>query len=358
MNRRVRNPRPVGEMLADEIEGHGWTQAEFAAVLGRPEQFVSEIVNGKKEITRESAAQIGAALGQSAEFWLSFQDQYLLDQQDRDSKTQQDLSDVRRRARLNRLVPLSTLRKRGVLAGGDLDELEAEVVGLLEMRSIEDEPMFTIAARRSNRDEPVSSTQTAWVGCVRRQARARGKIRPYSKSRLEALAASLPRQLTNPESFRELPSLFAEVGVILVFVEALPSAKIDGCSFILGRTPVIALSGRGKRLDKVLWTLLHEVAHVLLGHVTTDVAVESLEEVDDADGAEHDADLRAKSWLLPDPLPAPPARLGVGWVEAVAGERGLAPIVIVGQLQKEGRLDWRTTLAKNAPTVDRVLAAW
>jgi HTH-type transcriptional regulator/antitoxin HigA len=358
MNQRVRNPRPVGQFLAAEIESHGWTQAEFAAVLGRPEQFVSEIVNGKKEITRESAAQIGAALGQSAEFWLSFQDQYLLDQQAKDSKTQQDLSDVRRRARLNRLVPLSTLRKRGVLAGEDLDELETEVVELLEMRSIDDDPKFTIAARRSNRDEPVSATQTAWVGCVRRQARARGKIRPYSKSRIEALAASLPRRLTGPDSFKELPSLFAEAGVILVFVEALPSAKIDGCSFMLGRTPVIALSGRGKRLDKVLWTLLHEVAHVLLGHVTTDVAVESLEELGEPDEAERDADLRARSWLLPDPLPVPPARIGAGWVEAVARERGLAPIVIVGQLQKDNRLDWRTTLAKNAPTVDKVLAAW
>lgn len=358
MNQRVLKPRPAGHLLADEIESHGWTQAEFAAVLGRPEQFVSEIVNGKKEITRESAAQIGAALGQSAEFWLSFQDQYLLDLQAKDSKTQQDLSNVRRRARLNRLVPLSTLQKRGVLAGQGLDELEAEVVELLEMRSIDENPKFTIAARRSNRDEPVSPTQTAWVGCVRRQARARGKARRYSKPSLEALAASLPRQLTEPESFRDLPALFAEAGVIVVFVEALPGAKIDGCSFVLGRTPVIAVSGRGKRLDKVLWTLLHEVAHLLLGHVTTDVAVESLEEAGEPDAAERDADLLARTWLLPDPLPVPPVRIGAGWVEAVARERGLAPIVIVGQLQKDSRLDWRTTLAKNAPTVSKVLAAW
>lgn len=358
MNQRVRNPLPVGQFLAAEVESHGWTQAEFAAILGRPEQFVSEIVNGKKEITRESAAQIGAALGQSAEFWLSFQDQYLLDQQDRDSRTQRELSDVRRRARLNRLVPLSTLRKRGILAGGDLTELEAEVVELLEMRSISDDPKFTIAARRSNRDEAVSSTQFAWVGCVRRLARARVSIRPYSKARLEALAASLPRRLTNPDAFRELPALFAEAGVILVFVEALPSAKIDGCSFVLGRTPVIALSGRGKRLDKVLWTLLHEVAHVLLGHVTADVAVESLDDVGEPDADEREADRRASMWLLPQPLPEPPARIGAGWVDAVAHERGLAPIVIVGQLQKDNLLDWRTTLAKDAPNVDKVLATW
>lgn len=64
---------PAGEFLADELEARGWTQAEFAAILDRPAQFVSEIISGKKEITRESATQIGAALGTSAEMWLSLE---------------------------------------------------------------------------------------------------------------------------------------------------------------------------------------------------------------------------------------------------------------------------------------------
>lgn len=69
---------PVGEILADELDARGWTQADFAEVLGRSTQFVSEIISGKKEITRESASQIGAALGTSAEFWLNLQDSYPL----------------------------------------------------------------------------------------------------------------------------------------------------------------------------------------------------------------------------------------------------------------------------------------
>src|SRR5262249_55489470 len=87
---------PVGELLGDELEARGWTQADFAAVLDRPTQFVSEIVTGKKEITRESAAQIGAALGQSAEYWLKLQDQYLLAEQAKNETTQEKLEEVRR----------------------------------------------------------------------------------------------------------------------------------------------------------------------------------------------------------------------------------------------------------------------
>lgn len=358
MSDRVPNPVPVGRFLAEEIEAHGWTQAEFAAVLGRPVQFVSEIVNGKKEITRESAAQIGAALGQTPEFWLSFQDQYLLSEQAKSTRTQQDLSEVRRRARLNGLVPVATLRKRGVLVGKDLDELEQEVAELLELDSIDDDPAFHIAARRSNHDEPVSSVQVAWVACVRRAARKRTTIKPFSKSKLERLAEQLPTLLSSPSGFRDLPEAFADTGVVLVYVEALPGAKIDGCAFTLDGTPVIALSGRGKRLDKVLWTLLHEVAHLVLGHISHDVFVETLDDHDETDGKEKEADRRADGWLLPKPLPEAPARVGAGWVNRVASERRLSPIVIVGQLQKRQVLDWRTTLARNPPTVTEALETW
>ena len=31
---------PAGEILADELDARGWTQADFAEVLGRPAQFV------------------------------------------------------------------------------------------------------------------------------------------------------------------------------------------------------------------------------------------------------------------------------------------------------------------------------
>lgn len=41
---------PPGEYLRDELEERGWTVAEFADILGRPGQAVSEILNAKKSI--------------------------------------------------------------------------------------------------------------------------------------------------------------------------------------------------------------------------------------------------------------------------------------------------------------------
>jgi HTH-type transcriptional regulator / antitoxin HigA len=360
MSDHVVGPVPAGQILGAEIESRGWTQADFAAVLGRPTQFVSEIISGKKEITRESAAQIGAALGTTPEYWLNLQDSYLLDEQAKNTATQRELDKVRRRARLNKLAPVSTLIKREIIHGRTVDEQEAELRELFELSDINDEPGFVVAARRSNTSENLSVTQTTWVACVRREARARTAAAAYSRERLTDLAAELPRLLTTPEKFRGLPELLATTGIRLVYVEAFPGAKIDGCAFFfLDGKPVIGLSGRGKRMDKILFTLLHELAHLVLGHVKPDgIIVEEVEQHADESAEEKDANSLAGSWILPQPLPFTRDRINQAWITRIAEERGLAPIVVIGQLQNLKRLDWRSTLAKNAPAVTDVLADW
>ena len=90
----------------------------------------------------------------------------------------------------------------------------------------------------------------------------------------------------------------------LIYVEAFPKGKLDGSAMIVGETPLIGISGRGKRLDKALFTILHETAHVLLGHVSTDgvVIVDDLSEAgQDEEGV---ADRLAGELAILGPLPA------------------------------------------------------
>ena len=354
------NQAPVGELLGREIEARGWSQADFAAILERPTQFVSEIVNGKKEITRESAAQIGAALDQTAEFWLKLQDQYLLAEQAKNKTTRTKLDEVRRRARLNDKGPIQLLRKRGYLTSTTLSDLEAEVMSLFELESLDDEPAFAAAAKRANRDEDISMLQRAWVACVRMEARQLPPEQRYSPKGLRRLAATLSRTLNTADDFDDLPTRMSEVGVRLVYVEALPGAKIDGCAMVIDGYPVIGLSGRGKRLDKVLFTLLHEIAHILLKHVDNEhLIVEDLDDKQESETKrEQDANEQAAGLEFPDGFPSVPARIGAAWVDRTAEDLGVARILVVGQLQHRGRLDWRTTLAKNAPAVSQALESW
>jgi HTH-type transcriptional regulator / antitoxin HigA len=62
---------PPAEFIKDELEARGWSQGTFAKILGRPLQAVNMIINGKKAITAQTAAEIGAAFGTSATFWMN-----------------------------------------------------------------------------------------------------------------------------------------------------------------------------------------------------------------------------------------------------------------------------------------------
>jgi HTH-type transcriptional regulator/antitoxin HigA len=91
------DPVPAGQMLLAHLDARGWKQTDFAEIIGRPNQTVNEIINGKKEITRETAAQIGAATGIKAGAWLHIQDAYKLWELSRNEAHLAKLAEIRKR---------------------------------------------------------------------------------------------------------------------------------------------------------------------------------------------------------------------------------------------------------------------
>jgi HTH-type transcriptional regulator/antitoxin HigA len=251
---------------------------------------------------------------------------------------------------------MAVLRKRGIITATSTADQAGQVMQLMGIKSLEEQPRWQLAARRCNYDEPLTPTQNAWFACVRRVA-PDAPSQDYSSRKLQALAKQVSRLVRDAKSFAKLPEQFDAVGVRLVFVEAFPSSKISGASYQDEAGPIIALSGRGQRLDKVLFTLLHEVAHVVRGDVSAD-GKPLIDEDDHTLGDEDKADDLASGWVFDQPLPMAPARIGAGWVNAVANERGVHPIVVVGRLQRAGVLAWRTALVKNAPNATPYLKTW
>jgi HTH-type transcriptional regulator/antitoxin HigA len=257
---------------------------------------------------------------------------------------------------MNALAPLSVLRKRGIIRGRTTREQAEEIKTLFGIKDLDDEPSFIAAARRSNADETFTPTQKAWLACAQQKARL-VEVSKFSAAELEELGAALSQRVVSEKDFVEFPKLFAMVGVKLVYVESFPSSKIDAAAFLQGDTPVIALSGRGQRMDKVLFALLHEVAHILLGHLDEGLLV--LDELDSSRGAiEQAADAKASELLLPQALPRVPTRLGADWINSTASALGIHPILLIGRLQKLGKIPWRTALVRKAPNVSAQLQTW
>lgn len=74
----MRNPIHPGEILKDELEELGISGAELARQLKVPENRMSEIMRGRRNITADTALRLGKWFGNSALFWMNLQKNYEL----------------------------------------------------------------------------------------------------------------------------------------------------------------------------------------------------------------------------------------------------------------------------------------
>ena len=67
-----------GEHLAEELEALGMSAAALARRLRVPTNRITEILNGERAITGDTALRLAHFFGTSAEFWLNLQTLYEL----------------------------------------------------------------------------------------------------------------------------------------------------------------------------------------------------------------------------------------------------------------------------------------
>jgi addiction module HigA family antidote len=67
-----------GEHLAEELKELGMSAAELARRLDVPTNRVTNILNGQRSITGDTALRLAHFFGTSAEFWLNLQSLYEL----------------------------------------------------------------------------------------------------------------------------------------------------------------------------------------------------------------------------------------------------------------------------------------
>jgi antitoxin HigA-1 len=67
-----------GEHLAEELETLGMSAAELARKLDVPTNRVTQILNGERSITGDTALRLAHFFGTSPQFWLNLQTLYEL----------------------------------------------------------------------------------------------------------------------------------------------------------------------------------------------------------------------------------------------------------------------------------------
>jgi addiction module HigA family antidote len=74
----ARTPIHPREVLADDLEALDMSAAELSRRLKVPTNRVTEILNGQRAITADTALRLAHFFGTSAQFWLNLQNLYEL----------------------------------------------------------------------------------------------------------------------------------------------------------------------------------------------------------------------------------------------------------------------------------------
>lgn len=329
---------PPGEFLQDELEARHWSQIELAEIMGRPQRLISEIIQGKKAITAETAQQLGKALGTSAEFWLNLESMYQL------SKVGAADDQIAQRAALYGRFPVREMVKRGWLSGSEkVDVLERQLLAFFGIASLDAPLSFCHAARKTEAESAPSMLQLAWL--CRARAVARGQeVSVYEPDHLLKAIEHLKSLRLHPEGVQEVARILRQAGIRLVVVEPIKGSKIDGaCFWLADDEPVIALSLRLDRIDNFWFVLRHELEHVLLNHgrdegfiIDMDVSNLAAAQISEEERLANEA--ATLFCAQPDAIDSFLARVGPYVAEkkvlALAEQLGVHPGLIVGQLQR------------------------
>lgn len=142
-----------------------------------------------------------------------------------------------------------------------------------------------------------------------------------------------------PAYIRHLEKKLSEKGIIFIVEPSVVGLKLDGAVFKLDSGhPVIAMSLRYKRLDNFWFTLMHELAHIVLHYEQLDSYI-----IDDLDSSretltELEADKLALNSIIPRNIwrtCAARRDLEVGSVVRFAEQNNVHPAIVAGRIQHE-----------------------
>ena len=337
---------PPGWVLDERLNELGISHAEFARRCGRSPKLISEIIAGNAPIEPRTALQFEKVLGMDASIWLGMESDYRL-HQERETEVRQ----AEALASWAKSFPVNELVKRGVIQRPPSDA--AAVSSLLAFFGVASVESWNVRQQRAQlayRHSPSFKSDDCTLATWLRLGEIEASQKECADYREATFRQSLKliRNLTGSKSrevFDRAARLCGDAGVALTIIKPLPKTALSGASWWLTpRKAVIQLSARHMSDDQLWFSLFHEAAHILL-HSKRNVFVH------ERNGNTSDIESQADRWAA-DFLVS-----SQDWNEFIdtsdftesdvlgfSDEQGIAPGIVVGRLQHEGHLGWRTGL--------------
>lgn len=342
-----------GEVLDLTLKEKGIAQKDFASTIGMPASVLNAIINKKRNITPDIAVLLEAALGKEASFWLALQAQRDIEEAKKKEafiRKQRDIEIWNEIKDYCNVKYLEKFFKDGL--GATIQAKIESVFKLFEVADLEGlrnrflndvDPAF-FRKSESFPYNPVNIFTWKYMA-FSASDHYTAPLGSFMKGNLESLVNRLLIIFyDNHGTIRQLSETLAEFGIKLILLDNENGTHIDGFSFWRGKHPTITLTRRGKKLDILAFTLLHEICHVFkhLDRANTEKTCISIDgdknspEEKEADTFANDHLIPNRDWQLFKAAYSSMSPYAMGpKIRAFAEQRKIHPSIVLGRYQHD-----------------------
>lgn len=324
---------PPGSTIKEQLVDRGMSQKEFAVRMDMSEKHISRLINGDVQLTPDMAFRLEMVLGAPASYWSNLEAIYRekLSKIIAENAMEADMEIAKK-------LPYNEMAKKGwVPATRDSKEKVINLRKYFEVVALSligNSQITRITCRRLAVTEKSDLALMAWAQEAKLKARDIETKAINVKELKNKICEMRSMTLSKPQEFvPRLETQLADYGIAIVFIPHLKGSFLQGATFIDGNKIVVGMTARGSDADKFWFSLFHELAHIILGHLNREGGTTDADE-DAADEFSRDTLIKKEDF---DRLKA----ISVYTEEDIckfAEEIGIAPGIVVGRLQKEGMI--------------------
>jgi len=330
-------PHP-GELLEEQLETLKISAREFSRRCGRSPKLITEILSGKAALEPETALQFERVLDIEANIWLRMEAEYRLS-----LARKEDMTRLSADIQWAKSFPLIELKRRGAIESpeSDTDAVRKllQFFGLASAAACREHfSTLSLSYRHSPTYRTEENALFAWLRLGELEA-AKFPAKEYDRNAF-LRALSTIRSLTTStvdEFIPRMTNLCADAGVAFIVLRPLNGLALSGISrWLTPRKALIQQTVRHMADDHFWFTFFHEAAHILL-HSRKSVFVDGHKIATSNPVEEQEANKWAASYLVPPAALQEFISRNVFTLQSVrkfAKEIGIAPGIVVGQLQK------------------------
>jgi len=326
-----------GETIVDILQERNLSQNQFALLMGSTSDDVKDLLYGRSSITIAVARKLSRILGASVEFWMLRDFQYREDTARIKALEDEWLTNL----------PFGDMIKFGWLkpVPRPSDVLDAclHYFGVSSVKSWMNQ-YGHISRMAAFRKSPLFDAKPTVVATWLRQGEieaTRIECKPWDANCFQQSLSSI-RSLTrikDPNRFLPILKKYcADSGVAVAIVRTPSGCQINGATRFLSATKAhILLSFRFLTDDNFWFTFFHEAGHLVL-HGKDGFFLEG---TNISNKEEEEANIFATQILIPPEYQAGLLNLKADSLKVIkfAVEIGVAPGIIVGQLQHLGKIE-------------------